>query len=1080
MPVQPLPGAANLGDEARQVASGPPMLQNPIDFRTFVAAATGFEPMDWQARLACGTDAIAARPETLQNGFACRSRLIDIPTGCGKTAGAVFAWLWNRVILGSEGWPRRLVYCLPMRALVDQIVEKDILPWLLRLNLAATQNNTPERSKVDALLGTLNDRVARQVRVPIRNGVHETPIEGFLFNRLSASAIANLLWLAEYSPIVLMGGEELDECRRQWDLYPEKPAIVIGTQDMLLSRALNRGYGMSRYRWPMHFGLLNTDCLWVLDEVQLMSTGFTTSLQLQAWRTRLALRQRKDSNHSRKSQPTVLPTHSWWMSATSAEHWLKKPVAVENDAVALWQKRVTLDRQNEAKDLLRIPKVLNRCSLTMPHPTDTENGKGWEKYARALAEHLATPINRRGKKKAADTEEGEDLLSLVICNTVERATAVYTALRDLKKDGSGDRLFKDEHLLLLHSRFRGNERANWRQTLEAFEKGEGRYSGRRIIVATQVIEAGVDISASVLYTELCPLASLIQRLGRCARRTGESGRAFWIDFTAFETNSEEFSDEQVKCARPYDPDEIASARKALLSASQSIDVSLGQVLKSLLGRDDLADCPEVRTAFPFDPRLIPQRRDLYNLFDTTPDLSGADIDISPFIRDGQDLDVLVFWRDDNSGLGPSELWKSGPRAGCPFKKLLPARDELCPVPAWQFREFFTKTQSDHVWVRDWRKGWVKLTDADRIYPGQVFLLHKDAGGYDPQIGWNGSPDSKPQPCPPREAITSQSGQPEETVAFGDSSLEDEDNAVASGWQSVQEHSVLVACELESILKDAAISCALAEAGLKSPLMYAPPWHDFGKSHEKFVAKLTRDGRARWIPPEVTDCIAKAPNDAWKSLFQDSEDAAEPDHRFVRRPGFRHELASALGLLELLRLACPDHPAIATPDELKTLLGSTAENTASLDSVAAATAVAQIAYLDRLSFNLLLFLVACHHGKIRLGLRSTENDYDPDQLDPVPAGVASQVRRCQGVQDRDALPPCRLPSSEAPADLKRSVVTPALSLSLDAMELFSSRYGASWTERMRELLEVLGPFNLGYLEALIRAADQRASKDSRGI
>lgn len=29
--------------------------------------------------------------------------------------------------------------------------------------------------------------------------------------------------------------------------------------------ALNRGYGMSRYRWPMHCGLLNNDCRWVMD-----------------------------------------------------------------------------------------------------------------------------------------------------------------------------------------------------------------------------------------------------------------------------------------------------------------------------------------------------------------------------------------------------------------------------------------------------------------------------------------------------------------------------------------------------------------------------------------------------------------------------------------------------------------------------------------------------------------------------------------------------------------------------------------------------------------------------------------------
>jgi CRISPR-associated endonuclease/helicase Cas3 len=54
------------------------------------------------------------------------------------------------------------------------------------------------------------------------------------------------------------------------------------------------------------------------------------------------------------------------------------------------------------------------------------------------------------------------------------------------------------------------------------------------------------------------------------------------------------------------------------------------------------------------------------------------------------------------------------------------------------------------------------------------------------------------------------------------------------------------------------------------------------------------------------------------------------------------------------------------------------------------------------------------------------------------------------------------------------VTPELTLSLDVMEPCSTRYGASWTERMRELLEVFGAFNLGFLEALLRAADQRAS------
>jgi hypothetical protein len=113
---------------------------------------------------------------------------------------------------------------------------------------------------------------------------------------------SDLRWLALHSPIILMGGEDVGE----WDIYPEKPAILVGTQDMLLSRALNRGYGMSRYRWPMHFGLLNNDCLWVMDETQLMGVGVETSAQLDAFR------------HDAK-MPTVGACPTWWMSATLLE-----------------------------------------------------------------------------------------------------------------------------------------------------------------------------------------------------------------------------------------------------------------------------------------------------------------------------------------------------------------------------------------------------------------------------------------------------------------------------------------------------------------------------------------------------------------------------------------------------------------------------------------------------------------------------------------------------------------------------------------------------------------------------------------
>jgi CRISPR-associated endonuclease/helicase Cas3 len=182
-----------------------------MDFDAFFEKATDNRPFPYQRCLALN--------EPLY-------QLLDVPTGAGKTAAVILAWLWRRRFAEEavrQATPRRLVYCLPMRTLVEQ-TEAAAQTWL-------------------------------------RNLGQDTDVRVY----------------------VLMGGEEVED----WDISPERDAILIGTQDMLLSRALNRGYGMSRYRWPIHFGLLNNDCLWVLDEIQLMSSGLATSTQLQAFRDKL-------------------------------------------------------------------------------------------------------------------------------------------------------------------------------------------------------------------------------------------------------------------------------------------------------------------------------------------------------------------------------------------------------------------------------------------------------------------------------------------------------------------------------------------------------------------------------------------------------------------------------------------------------------------------------------------------------------------------------------------------------------------------------------------------------------------------
>lgn len=80
-------------------------------------------------------------------------------------------------------------------------------------------------------------------------------------------------------------------------------------------------------------------------------------------------------------------------------------------------------------------------------------------------------------------------------------------------------------IFLIHSRFTLEDRR--KKEVELIEKefknskpqdeNEG-----KILVATQVVEASLDIDADVLYTEICPLDALVQRMGRVLRRISAS------------------------------------------------------------------------------------------------------------------------------------------------------------------------------------------------------------------------------------------------------------------------------------------------------------------------------------------------------------------------------------------------------------------------------------------------------------------------------------------------------------------------------------------------------------------------------
>ncbi|MFQ6098806.1 MAG: CRISPR-associated helicase Cas3', partial [Armatimonadota bacterium] len=98
--------------------------------------------------------------------------------------------------------------------------------------------------------------------------------------------------------------------------------------------------------------------------------------------------------------------------------------------------------------------------------------------------------------------------ALVVLNQVKRAQAAFRALREAGIEAT-----------LVHARFTAADRRRLESRIAAALGRNDRAGG--VVVSTQVCEAGLDISADLLLTELAPADSLVQRMGRCARWEGE-------------------------------------------------------------------------------------------------------------------------------------------------------------------------------------------------------------------------------------------------------------------------------------------------------------------------------------------------------------------------------------------------------------------------------------------------------------------------------------------------------------------------------------------------------------------------------
>ena len=671
-------------------------------FEDFFVTATGLSPYGYQCRLA-------------QAGL---PAVVRAPTGAGKT-GIVLAWLWRRLYgPDREGTPRRLIYALPQRSLVEQVAA-EASGWLGRLGLT--------------------EQVALHV---------------------------------------VMGGEGATQWRWRQDMH--SPAVVIGTVDSLVSKALNRGYGIGRATYPIDFAFVTNGAHWVIDEIQLCPESTTTLRQLAAFAMTFG---------------TAEPFGLTCMSATVRRSLLDtvdNPAPDQQDVLAI----EPAERTGELATRLCARRTVRRLPM--------EPGA-----YRAIAVEVAER-HRLGT------------LTLVVLNTVDAARKVFEAL----PAGAATRT-------LIHSRFRGNDRQALARKV-TMPPGEAGH----IVVATQVVEAGLDLNAALLVTEAAPWPCIVQRAGRC-NRTGrvDGAQLCWVPPVRHQ---------------PYEERDIAASVAELQALEGELVTG-----EELLGR------PVATTEAAV---AVLRRPDLMGLFDTAPDLSGADLDVAPYVRDADDLDAQLVWA----------IWEPEMVDGRPAADGRPPADAKAPASEWRCRaplsEVAVLAKRVPIWRLDQVRGrWTRVTPQERARPGEVLLAAASDGGYDAVTGFDpavrGSVTGSPE-------LVSRS-----EVAAGAEDLFRADSASVAqrNWVSLQQHSdetrdqaAALLTVLRPSLPDRAAPAVVCAAYL----------HDAGKAH-----KIWQDALCALADADERERVGNGR--PWAKSGRDGR------LRFAGDVAFRHELASLL-------------------------------------------------------------------------------------------------------------------------------------------------------------------------------------------
>ncbi len=568
---------------------------------------------------------------------------------------------WQRALVErvmSDGWPG----CISLPTGAGKSAVMDVWAFCL----AAEADNPPAERRVPRRLWFVVDRRvvvdaaydrARRLQESLNDPSHAAV-------SAVAQRLRHLARLRSCPPLevarlrggILKGDEGLR--------VPTQPAILCSTVDQIGSRLLFRGYGIGAGSRSIHAGLAGNDSLIVLDEAHCAQPMLQTLQAIDRFRRPPWV-----------DDPIVGPFGVLVMSATP-------PQGIDPPAI--------FPRPEQRRELLGDPAL--SCRLDVPKPAELLSvGKGSDALVDAAVERVRRMVAGNRRKIA------------VMVNRVATAKAVAERLHS---SSAGEETL----IHLLTGRMRPAERDPLvEERLQPFlAAGSDRLPDLPIIlVTTQCLEVGADLSFDGLITQCASLDALRQRFGRLNRLGNETATdaAILLAPDDRKVNSPDpIYGEAISRTADWLEAHIVEQETSIAAAGQpkrkkkpatvlSIDMGVSALQASL---DELSDDQLADLAAPHDDAAILLPAHLDMLAQTAP-APSPDPDVSVYLHGPVGTpEANLIWRkgiDFEAALDadPSAAREAQAAQQAVLDAVPPLAAEALTVPIWALQRWLAGT-----------------------------------------------------------------------------------------------------------------------------------------------------------------------------------------------------------------------------------------------------------------------------------------------------------------------------------------------------------------------------------------------------